>query len=219
MSAKGNAPDDASDGLVPKVKVDGSKALARLVDLVQEQIAKDPYERDGKLWCKDAYSLAPVMGISERTLRRWFKDNPTTFRLQTVLADGRRMAIVRVADQNEPPHSLSQEARYLAKMWETRVDRPHTPAEFGMLYHFAKECPAGKAKEVFELVLKEWGGFMAIVKNSLEFAHPDTPRYYRYPRLPIIRRFAHFAVDLWVQTQQWEGKPVDATLYSDDSDV
>jgi hypothetical protein len=65
MAAKGDAPD----GPVPRVKVEESKALARLVDLVQEQIAKAPYERDGKLWCKDAYSLAPVMGISERTMR------------------------------------------------------------------------------------------------------------------------------------------------------
>ena len=183
-----------------------SKALAQLVDLVQEQIAKDPYERDGKLWCKDPYALAPVLGVSERTMRRWFKDNPTTFRLQTVLADGRRMAIVRLTEEGEPAYSPTQEAKYLTKLWETRVGRPHTRDEFGMLYHFVEACPAGKAKEVFKLVLEEWPAFMSIVKTSAEFKHPDSPRYYRYPRLPIIRRFAHFAVDLWVQTQQWQGK-------------
>jgi hypothetical protein len=225
MSAKGDAPDAP----VPKVKGEVSKALDRLVDLVQEQIAKDPYERDGKLWCKDPYSLAPVMGMSERTMRRWFKDNPTVFRLQTVRVEGRRMAIVRIADKDEPPYSLTQEAKYLARMWETRVGRPHTPKEFGMIYHFVKECPAGiEAKEIFKLVLNEWGAFMAIVKTSLEFKqsmaivkvsaeadHGAKLRYYRYPRLSIIRRFVHLAVDFWLQTQQWQGKSVDITFYSD----
>ena len=192
-----------------------SKALAWLVDLVQEQIAKDPYERDGKLWCKDAYSLAPVMGISERTLRRWFKDNPTVFKLQTVLADNGRVALVRLAEEGEPPYSPTQEAAYLAKMWESRIGRDHTPAEFGMLYHFVSECPAGKAKEIFELVLKKWGVFMAIVKASPEFAHEGSPRHYRHPRLSIIRSFVPLAVDLWVQTQQEQGKNVDIALYSD----
>ena len=34
MSAKGSAPDDAPEGPVPKIKVEESKALALLVDLV-----------------------------------------------------------------------------------------------------------------------------------------------------------------------------------------
>ena len=210
MSAKGYAPDAP----VPKVNVEESKTLARLVYLVQEQIAKDPYERDGKLWCRNAYSLAPVMGISERTMRRWFNNNPTVFKLQTVKAEGRRMAIVRLADIDEPPYSPTQEAKYLATIWESRIGRRHTPEEFGMLYHFAQACPAGKAGEVFKLVLKEWGVFMAIVKTSTEFAHEDSPRYYRHPRLSIIRRFVYLAVDLWVQTQQEQGKDVDIALYS-----
>jgi hypothetical protein len=111
------------------------------------------------------------------------------FKLQTVHADGRRVAIVRLADQDEPPYSLTQEAKYLARMWETRIDRRHNPAEFGMLYHFARECPAGKAKEIFKLVLKEWGTFMEIVKTSPEFAHEDSPRHYRHPRLSIHPAF------------------------------
>lgn len=206
MSGNGHAPEDGSEAPVPKVEIKESNALARLVELVQEQIAKDPYERDGKLWCKDAYSLAPVMGKSERTLRRWLKDNQAVFRLQTVRPDGRPMAIVRIADNDEPAYSPTQEAKYLARMWETRFGRRHTPKEFGMLYHFAKQCPEGKAKEIFKLVLNEWGTFMAIVKVSPEFAYEDSPRYYRHPRLPIIRRFVHLAVDLWVQTQQEQGK-------------
>jgi len=214
-SAKGYAPD----GPVPKVKVEESEALARLVDLVQEQIAKDPYERDGKLWCKDAYALAPVLGVSDRTMRRWFKANPTVFKLQTVLADNRRVALVRLAEVAEPAYSPTQEAKYLAKIWESRIGRPHTPDEFGMLYHFAHACPAGKAGEVFKLVLKEWGVFMAIVKTSPEFAHEGSPRYYQHPRLRIIRRFAHLTVDLWVQTQQWQGKQVDISLYSKGSSL
>jgi hypothetical protein len=117
--AKGNghAPDEST----PKVKVEENKALARLVDLVQEQIAKDPYERDGKLWCKDAYSLAPRLGVHLATLRRRFRANPTVFRLQPVMADGRRTTLVRLVEEGEPPYSPTQEAKYLAKIWQSRV--------------------------------------------------------------------------------------------------
>jgi hypothetical protein len=208
MSAKGYAPDDASDGPIPKVKVEQSKALARLVDLVQEQIAKNPYERDGKLWCKDAYALAPVLGVSKSTLRRRFKANATVFRLQTVLTDNRRTTLVRLVEEGEPAYSPTQQAKYLAKIWETRVGRPHTPKEFGMLYHFVRACPAypGIAAFVFKLVLKDWGAFMAIVKSMPKFKYPDTPRYYQHPRLPIIRAFAQVAVEFWLQELQWQGE-------------
>jgi len=184
-----------------------SKALARLVDLVQEQIAKNPYERDGKLWCRDAYSLAPLLAVHPATLRRWYKDDPTTFRLQPVMADGRRTTLVRLVEEGEPAYSPTQDAKYLAKIWETRVGRPHTPREFGLLYHFVRACPAypGIAAFVFKLVLKEWGAFMAIVKSMPEFKYPDTPRYYRYPRLSIIRAFAQTAVEFWLQELQWQG--------------
>ena len=202
MSAKGCAPD----GPEPQVKVEESKALARLVDLVQEQIAKDPYERDGKLWCKDAYSLAPLLGVHPATLRRRFQANPTVFRLQPVMADGRRTTLVRLVEEGEPPYSPTQEAKYLAKIWQSRVGQPHTRRDFGMLYHFAEACPPGTAGEVFKLVLKEWSAFMAIVKTLPEFKHPDTPRYYQHPRLSIIRAFAQIAVEFWLQELQWQGE-------------
>jgi hypothetical protein len=220
MSAKGYTPyHDVPDGPVPEAKGEESKALAPLVDLVQEQIAKDPYERDGKLWCKDAYSLAPRLGVHPTTLRRWFKANPTVFRLQAVVADGRRTTLVRIADKDEPPYSPTQQAKYLAKVWESRVGRRHTPKEFGMLYHFAQACPPDTAGFVLKHVLDEWGAFMAIVKSLPEYEHfeamvtlptesKDTVsgvRYYRYPRLPIIRAFAQTAVEFWLQELQWQG--------------
>jgi hypothetical protein len=210
MSAKGQSKakgnGHAPDGPGPKVKGEESKALAQLVNLIQEQIAKDPYERDGKLWCRDAYSLAPLLGVHPATLRRWFKANPTVFKLQTVMADNRRVALVRLAEEGEPEYSPTQEAKYLAKIWESRVGRCHTPKEFGMLYHFAEACPPGTAGEVFKLVLKEWSAFMAIVKTLPEFKHPDTPRYYQHPRLSIIRAFAQIAVEFWLQELQWQGE-------------
>jgi hypothetical protein len=232
MSAKGQSEakgnGHAPDGPGPKVKGEGSKALAQLVELIQERIAENPFERDGKVWCKDAYGLAPALDVSERTLRRYYKNNPTVFKLQPVVADGRRVALVRLAEEGEQEYSPTQEAKYLAKIWESRIGKPHTPKEFGMLYHFAQACPAGKAGEIFKLVLKEWGAFMSIVKSSPEYMHfaamvkwptesehgvPGV-RFYRYPRLRIIRRFAHLAVDLWVQEQQSQGKDVDPGLYS-----
>ena len=207
MSAKGyTPPHDAPDGPVPKAKVEESKALAQLVDLVQEQIAKDPYERDGKLWCRDAYSLAPLLGVHPATLRRRFKANPTVFRLQAVVVDDRRTTLVRLVEEGEPAYSPTQEAAYLAKIWESRVGRSHTRPEFGMLYHFVQACPPGAAGFVFEFVLKEWGAFMGIVKSLPEFKHPDKRRYYQHPRLPIILAFAQIAVEFWLQELQWQGE-------------
>jgi hypothetical protein len=219
MSAKEYAPDDGSDAPVANAKGEDSKALARLVDLVQEKIAAEPYARDGKLWCRDAYSLAPLLEVHPATLRRWFKANPTVFRLQPVMADGGRTTLVRLVEEGEPKYSPTQEAKYLAKIWESRVGRRHTRKEFGMLYHFAKACPPDTAGEVFKLVLKEWGAFMAIVKSLPEYDHFEAMvkmptesehgasgvRYYRFPRLPVIRAFAQTAVEFWLQELQWQG--------------
>ena len=158
------------------------------------------------MWCRDAYSLAPLLGVHPTTLRRWFQANPTTFRLQPVIADNRRTTLVRLVEEGEPAYSPTQEAKYLAKIWESQVGRPPNRKQFGMLYHFAQACPPGTAGEVFKLVLKEWGAFMAIVKSMPEFKYPDTPRYYQHPRLPIIRAFAQIAVEFWLQELQWQGE-------------
>jgi hypothetical protein len=104
----------------------------------------------------------------------------------------------------DAPQRIKKLEQFLARPIST------THREYGCLCGLAEHWPDGAEVALFKLVLKDWPAFMSGVKVQLaEMAGKGQPvkwRYYEWPSLAVVRRFANIAIEMAIMDAQMLGQ-------------
>lgn len=110
--------------------------------------------------------------------------------------------IIRVGTPE--PKTQRDYVNILATIWRQKIGRPIPADEIPLLWGLVADWPEGQAPALLSCVLDNWAGFMAGAHMEIErLGEAGFKRYYRYPSLPVIRRFYTAAVELLFDNLQW----------------
>lgn len=188
-----------------KAKGDLRGARRRLYQLVEDELAQNPVNAEGRLWANlPALKVSELLGVSPDHARGLHKSNP--FRYTVKMIDGRKTTLIRIAH----PADLTSEdqAKMMATFWRKTVNRRESKPEFGMLKGIADDCPTGRSYDIFRTTVANWSSFMACVKIAQYLGQYEGDEYDKnpenfysrflvYPSISTIRRFVHVARDFY----------------------
>lgn len=188
-----------------KTKDDLRGARRSLYQLVEDELAQNPVNAEGRLWANlPAAKVSELLGVSRDHARGLHKSNP--FRYAVKIIDGRKTTLIRIAH----PADLTSEdqAKMMTAFWRKAVNRRESKSEFGMLKGIADDCPMGRSYDIFRTTVANWSSFMACVKIAQYLGqyegdeydqNPENfySRFLVYPSISTIRRFVHVARDFY----------------------
>lgn len=175
-------------------EVNKPSTAEQLSELVTSRIKQCPFERDGHKW--DAASQewrCEQLSISPATLRRLINKPP--FVKGQAHLNGRRCTLLRIGQAG--PKTARDYRNILSAMWRRHVGRRTSKLEFGCICGLVEVWPDGRAPQIFKLVLDNWDVFMAGAKIEA-----TNPRYFKYPALRVLRRFAHVGPEMLAMQEQ-----------------
>jgi hypothetical protein len=185
-----------------------SPKLQQLRKLVQEAIENDPFERDDFQWAAlPQRYYCQKLEISPATLRRWIARPP--FVRQHARIDGKVTTLLREGEAG--PLTPRHIANTMAIIWRETTGRRASPKEYGCLVGLAESWPQGAQIDLLRMVLKEWPLFMSgvdsfIAEQNAKSEDKLVKRYYEFPSLAVIRRFASVALEVNMLKTQEAGK-------------
>ena len=174
---------------------------AALVTIVQARITEKPFEFDGQTWAAEPQEWwDEQLGVSTPTLRRIIGKPP--FIRNWARVNGVVTTLLRVGVK-APPTNLDR-AKIMRHIWYQKLgknkDTVVANKRWGCLYALAKEW-GEHAPTIFALVLNNWPLFMGAVKTVPEWTNA---RHFKFPNIPVIRRFHYVAWEQWVMKLQEE---------------
>jgi len=205
--------------------------------LVEELMAKEPYEAFGLIWAarhQDYY--CEKLDTSPATIRRLIADKPFVRKQKMVgtgpivingttqIAGPKKLTLLRIGEA--PPKDVADEAkRVMITIWDKAMGKPITEREGRCLWGMAGDVmkllaevglPAELGGElaiaVFKLALADWQQVASGIKLAMHIQPNCTPKFYKYPSITVIRRFWKAAVYAYVQAAQSKDVKVPAGL-------
>ena len=190
---------------------------AELINLIEDDIATDPFELDGRKWAKiiGQDGLAAQLGVSTKTLARRLADPP--FKRRVKIINGERRTLLRILAPGEPeftPDELkgkkaNADSKAMKAAWKAKTGKTPTDYQARLLWGFALDLaafPDVEPVEVFKYALKDW----QVVASAIKQAALATPgwkaRFLDYPEVGHIRRFWKSVLHAHVSRLQSDGK-------------
>lgn len=184
---------------------------AKLVTLVNQMIADQPFVLDGQLWAaRSQREWADILGVSVATLRRVIS-KPPFVRDRTHNSAGYIITVLRIGKAG--PKTPRHLANIMAKIFEKKTKRRPSNRGYGCLVGCAELWPEGHQIEIFKLVMNEWAKFMVGFRLALDtnqIQPPNTKTYEKpveylklqYPHLPTLRLGASVAFEFYQMHMQ-----------------
>ena len=196
------------------MRTDKAGRLKLLCDLISQTIETDGQEANGFIWAvRSRQDWASLMGVEPRTIAALIT-LPPIVRLSTMAEDGgqpRRAVALRIGQPGEVAKPLTADqsaatlAKEMGKLFRAKTGKAVTPKEFGMLRGLAGVWPDGWQVQVFRFALSDWPSTMAAVKLAEALLHDDPDhqgRFYRFPSISVMRRFASTVADAFLTDHQ-----------------
>lgn len=194
-----------------KVTIGLSPKAAKLMALVEQTIADDPFELDGRLWAaRSQEEWASLIDASIATLRRIIS-KPPFVRDRTHNAEGHQITVLRIGRPGKKtPRHL---ANIMANIFEQKTKRRPSRRGYGCLIGCAEVWPEGHQIKIFKLAMKEWPIFMVGFRLALDTGQivPPNPKAYakpvqylklQHPHLPTLRLGVTVALELYQMHMQ-----------------
>lgn len=165
----------------------------KLTDLIAAEIAANPVELDGFQWCGLPQSVITAkLGFSVETLRRLIGKPP--------IVRKRRKGVTLLRVGKPGPKTNYDRAQIMSAIWRKLTGKQTTLHQFKCLLGLAGEWPEDHAVTLFKLPLWNFAFFSGAIKQHMDEANsiatadgkplPYVKRFYEFPTIPYIRRFA-----------------------------
>jgi hypothetical protein len=211
--------------VAPSLRADKAARHSQLCELIRLAIEQDGQEAEGRTWAiKSKADWAELVGVSLRTIHTLIQIPPIQF-LDTAAeisdasqthGDGQGMASSSLGSASrmkrvialridaiapgkvKPPKHL---ANIMANIFEDATKRRPDRNAYGCLIGLAESLPEGFQVDVFRAVLRDWSGFMGLVKTAHHLetdGNPIVNRFYDHPVIPLIRKYHMQASDSYL---------------------
>lgn len=170
-----------------------------LLWLLRGEMTHEPHVLDGTIWAARPQAWwCAQLGISDRTLRRYLKKPP--FQSTAAHVYGSKMTLIRAGVPI--PASKRQVQRHLMNIWRKRVKEP-SRRDYGLMGGLVDDWGIECAPSILNLVIDKWPAFMAGAKIEVEkLADNGHVKFFAFPTLTFIRRFANVGLELHLMQQQ-----------------
>jgi hypothetical protein len=199
------------------MRKDKQQRLDRFTRLIADIIqAGDPITMklfEGMTWAAMSQrTWCEALGFSGRTLRELARCCPPIVMTKTTNEDGKPLVLYRLG--SEPHKSTRHVANIMASMYRQQygVERISRRA-WGCLNGLAEVWPDGVQVDIFRMLLADVGAFMAAVK-SVDSDCPYSMRYYEWLAIPLVRKYHHIALQLYIQRIQEMGKKPHPSIHA-----
>lgn len=186
-----------------------------LVSLIQDLIAKEPYELNGFKWAArpDVYYCEALV-ISVKTLGRRKKDPLIQWKRKRI--DGKIVTLLRIGEpdlMDPEPYALA-----LRGVWRNKTGRTPANREQQCLWGFCKDVmalpevkaftdkPGEFAVAAFKHALDNWQLTAGCIKLAAETVPGYKPRFWHYPNVPTILHFFRTVVYVHAMALQAQAK-------------
>jgi hypothetical protein len=190
---------------------------AELIKLIEDEIATDPFELDGRKWARiiGQDGLAAHLGVSTKTLARRLAKPPFKRRVKRI--EGEANTLLRIREADEPDDTPEEKKRIKANAdrkamgfaWKVKTGKWPDYHQANLLWGFALDLaafPEVEPVEVFKFALKDW----QFVASAIKLAALATPewkvRFLDYPEIGHMRRFWKAVLHAYVSRLQSDGK-------------
>lgn len=140
---------------------------AKLIKLIEDEIAKDPFELDGHKWAVviGQDGLADHLGVATKTLSRRLADPPFKRRVKRINGEACTLLRIRAADEpDDTPEELkrakaNEDRKSMSFAWKTKTGKWPDYKQATRLWGFARDLaafPDMEPVDVFKFALKSW---------------------------------------------------------------
>lgn len=157
-----------------------------------------------KVWCE-------FLGCSSRTIRDLAKLPPIVS--TRTLKDSSPITLYRLG--NEPHKSIRHIASSMSSYFRSKTGKAQiSKRDYGCLCGLIEVWPDGHQLELFKTAVFDWSTFISGVHwcASDEDEEKYKGRFYKFPSIPVIRRYPLVAVEMHIMDIQKKGGEVPKAL-------
>lgn len=192
---------------------------AALIKIIEDEIAKDPFELYGQKWAVVAgdgqAGLANHLGVSTSVLKRRLKGPP--FKRRAKIIKGERCTLLRIREPGEPAFTAeeqrdkkaNEDRKAMIDVWQAKTKKKPTYDQGALMWGFARDLadfPGVDPVEVFSSSLNYWPHTASAIKLAAEATPGWKARFLDFPEIGYIRRFYKAVINAYVSRLMEAGK-------------
>ena len=192
---------------------------AALIKIIEDEIAKDPFELYGQKWAVVAgdgqAGLANHLGVSTSVLKRRLKGPP--FKRRAKIIKGERCTLLRIREPGEPAFTAeeqrdkkaNEDRKAMIDVWQAKTKKKPTYDQGALMWGFARDLadfPGVDPVEVFSSSLNYWPHTASAIKLAAEATPGWKARFLDFPEIGHIRRFYKAVINAYVSRLMEAGK-------------
>ncbi len=186
--------------------------------IIQKLVETEGQEFDGKTWVlRSRKEWADLVGVALPTITS-LSNIPPIEKLVKLVDNSKGLPVKAMAlrimrDGDKQTKSVRDLARVMQHLYNEKTGQKITREQFGMLNGLAKDWPEGYQIEIFKHVISTdgWCSYMAALSlhidllTEAEGEKGHTKRYYRFPSIPVLRKYWQVAADAYKSDMQQKG--------------